>query len=85
MSSNRHPAPLTGVVTQQGIPVGGLAIPPEMAAEFIQAFEREYQTLGMGARWIPGGKLSAKLPNSPDPQTDVIPNDPDSSHLSADS
>ncbi|MFZ4082735.1 MAG: hypothetical protein ACOYKN_16020 [Pirellula sp.] len=78
MSSNHHPPPLSGVVTQRGIPVGGLAIPSLNSSEFIQAFNQQYESLGLHARVLPGLKSNASLPIPPDPQTDGIPYDPNS-------
>ncbi|MFN9463300.1 MAG: hypothetical protein ACK6B2_08865 [Planctomycetota bacterium] len=78
MSSNFHPPALSGVVTFQGIPVGGLAIPEENTQEFIVEFQRQYQSLGLAAHLLPGCKLLNRLPILPNPQKPQDPHDPDS-------
>lgn len=78
MSSNHKPTPLSGVVTQRGIPVGGLAIPQDRPQEFIEAFLQQYQSLGLGAYLLNQRKLAGNPLKFPDRQSQDIPHDPDS-------
>ncbi|MFN6302798.1 MAG: hypothetical protein ACK42H_11470 [Planctomycetota bacterium] len=78
LSSNYHPPALSGVVTLRGIPVGSIAIPKDSSEEFIQEFELQYRSLGLGARMIPSSKLTSDLPSLPKPNKNQNPHDPDS-------
>ena len=71
LSSNHRPLPLPGVVTQRGIPVGALAIPPDHPDEFIRDFNRSYETIGLHASLL-------RLPSFPSPQSEPSPDNPDS-------
>ena len=75
--------PLSGVLLHNGKPVGGLAIPVEASAEFIDNFNQRYASVGLSARLLEPAQDVVVDDNAP-PQSHPNPHNEQFEQLDAD-